>query len=274
MLSLSSNLRSFMIGVIIALLVAVPPILVLEQTPYDTNLVANNGPLDFTSTLTLSSSLEGRSQSLIRFAVGMYEIKAGAGTSNTGDGISSAIGKPVFMRGSTGVGGGIIPIKEIYNLTQPIGNYSLNVTSYSQLNSYFYKAILSPQDLLPLTAGLQTTFKIDSKFQEISKDDMNSRLKVVFSHDHDVLEISQHYVDGVVIKIFIVNDYVYITYDVLDLLLFEPNSTCICKNNMNQDQRRFFVTQLKNIDLNPYIYAVNEIIGMLTRGVHASIGVE
>ncbi len=257
---LSPQLRSFLIGIFMALLIGLVPALVLEQPPYEIMDPTGDPSWDFSSTLSLSATLQARSHSLIRFTVESTSIEVDEGS------VSAVFPKARFARGSSGVSGLIIPTQNVYNLTEPIGDYDLEVTSLSLLGLGTYTGVFAPEDLGAITAGYTASFPLDNAFEQISVDELENRLYSEFNSDHDLMEIRLHYNDGTSILIFIVNGQVYVIFNVLDLFLFDEWGVCICANDMDSDVREIYVTQLDNIDMVPFEYAVNEIILSLERG--------
>lgn len=261
--TMNSQVKVFLLGAVVAVLLLIPVISVLEQPMYDVPSVDPSSDWDFSSGLTLSSSLNNWRANLVSISVSYTEI---VGNDN-GIGIS----KPVsfFVKGTTGFGGMLIPdhLPMTYYLNNSMEAYELNVHYTSKLLPGQSKhAIIEPDNkkIIALSSGLTTVLNRDQEFDQIGdQNGYNSKYQEASVPGTGVLTISHLYTDGTDIKITIIDNLVLVVYDHRDLVDFaSDNSICICDTpeHMGQTRQVFYISSYESINLTPYIYSVNDAI--------------
>lgn len=254
---------AFLGGIILAILVMNTVVFIFEKSPYENNFQTVDGlNWNFSTGLSLSSELVFREKNLVSFGVSSGIIV------NTGN-IDTVQPNAVFTTGIVGIGGLIIPtnIPMTYDLHNDLGNYKLDIQyarrTLGTILGSDASTNVKPDSLSPLSKGLATLLSVDNKLEKITYDQYITLYQGQHKLDVQIMSITHLYQGGYQLKIQIIGDTVFFIFDTMDVIDFgSDGSICTCRYTSGGSPANldYYYVNINNIDLSPYIYAVNEVI--------------
>ena len=238
-------------------------VFIFEKSPYENNFQTVDGVnWNFSSGLSLSSELVFREKDLVSFGISSGIIVS------TGS-VGTVQPNGIFTTGIVGLGGRIVPtiIPMTYDLHSDLGNYKLDIHYSRQTLGTILgsdaSANVKPNNLSPLSQGIATLLSVDNKLEKISYDQYIILYQSQQKKGVQIMDITHLYQGGNQLKIQIIGDTVFFIFDTMDVIDFSSDgSICICRYSTGGSPTNldYYYVNINNIDLSPYIYAVNEVI--------------